>query len=102
MKLNFLILLFLTNLSFAQTESDFLTDFMLEAELHTENKLTEYQQFDFSGLWTNMPNNIVYGIIGNEHQRIRIKFLSILKSFQKPSVYDVQGKSMVKEKSASL
>jgi hypothetical protein len=97
MNLKFWILILLANFSVAQTESEFLNDFVLQNELQAENKLIQYQTFDFSKLWTNTSNDIVFGIIGQEHQRVRIKLLSVLKNSQSPTTYKVEGKSMVKE-----
>ena len=60
---------------------------------------TEYKdsltQYDFGKLWTETKNNIVYGFIGANYQRIRIKIISITKR-NNTNIYDVNGKSMVK------
>lgn len=93
----FLILFFLTNHSFAQSNEKFLSDFLLEDKLETKNSINQFKKFDFSKLWMQTDNNLIYGIIGEEHQRIRIKLISIEKNPQNPVEYLVYGKSMVKE-----
>jgi hypothetical protein len=92
-----IILLLLTNISFAQSNEWFLNDFLLENELRTENQLVEYNHFDFSCLWNKTDNNNILGIIGLEHQRIKIKLISVKKNPDNPNVYFVSGKSKVKE-----
>jgi len=90
------ILLFLTNISFAQTNEKFLNDFLLEDELNAENVLTKYNQSDFSDIWYQTENHRIFGIIGTDHQRIKIKLISIKKSPTNPNKYLVSGKSNVK------
>lgn len=97
MKLIFWTFLLITTIGFSQSEKQFLSDFLLEDELNPKNKLSEYQHYDFSNVWNKTSNEFIYGIIGEDHQRIRIKFISINKSFEKPNEYFVFGKSMVEE-----
>lgn len=91
------ILLLLTNISFAQTDQKFVSDFLLEDELKNENSIEQYNNYDFSELWTKTENHLIYGIIGTEHQRIRIKLISIEKNPSNPNEYLVYGKSSVKQ-----
>ncbi len=51
---------------------------------------------DFSALWTQTPNGMVYGFIGDDYQRIRVKLISVIKDITAPEVYRVYGKNMVK------
>ena len=51
---------------------------------------------DFSTLWTITPNSQVYGFIGDDYQRLRVKLLSVIKDVADPTVYRVYGKDMVK------
>ncbi len=97
MKHTTIILLFLSNFLFAQTDKKFLNDFMLGSELKQENVLDKYIQFDFSNIWLKTENSEVYGIIGDEHQRIRIKLLIAKKNQENPYEYLISGKSNVKE-----
>jgi hypothetical protein len=60
------------------------------------NKLSEFAKYDFSGLWLKTENRFVYGIIGDDNQRILIKILRIEKDHKNPEVYLISGKSSVK------
>ena len=90
------ILLLLSNITFAQTKEKFLRSFLIEDVLDTKNILSKSTRFDFSNLWTQTENNLVFGFIGAEHQRIKIKLTSIQKSPANPTIYFVLGKSNVK------
>ncbi|HYG37196.1 MAG TPA: hypothetical protein VD908_01195 [Cytophagales bacterium] len=92
-----LILIFFTNISFAQTDQKFLTDFLQGDQLEANNSLSQYNDYDFKELWTKSENQLIYGIIGAEHQRIKIKLISIKKSPSNPNEYFVYGKSSVKQ-----
>ncbi|WP_430812985.1 MULTISPECIES: hypothetical protein [unclassified Carboxylicivirga] len=92
-----IIFLLISNLLHAQTDNKFLADFLLGNELKAENTLDKFSEYDFSNIWTKTDNQFVYGIIGTEHQRIRIKLISVEKNSLKPNEYIVLGKSKVKE-----
>lgn len=51
---------------------------------------------DLSSLWTRTPEWLVYGFIGNDYQRLRVKLLSVIKDPESPSRYRVYGKDKVK------
>lgn len=57
----------------------------------------EILPFDISGLLTKTSNASVFGFIGSDYQRIRIKIASIIKNKDLQDQYFVYGKSMVKE-----
>lgn len=92
----FFISFLMANISFAQTDEKFLSDFLLEDELQISNAIDKYNRFDFSNVWLKTENHLIYGIIGNEHQRIRIKLISIEKKPGNPNEYIVFGKSEVR------
>ncbi|WP_350287979.1 hypothetical protein [uncultured Croceitalea sp.] len=96
MKHIIIILLLLTQISFGQTADRIERNFPNNHELKTENLITKYNQFDFSKIWTLTANNNVLGIIGEDHQRIKIKLISVKKSSLNPNEYYVTGKSCVK------
>jgi hypothetical protein len=52
--------------------------------------------FDFSPLFTKTDNSVIYGFIGDNYQRIRIKLLTVTKNRSLPGSYLIDGKSMVK------
>lgn len=89
------ILLLLTNISLAQTNKKFLSSFFKEKELNTKNAINKYNHFDFSHLWTQTENYKVVGIIGPDHQRIKIKLIKIDKYSSILNEYFVVGKSFV-------
>lgn len=94
-QLTFLLLL-LSGFVSAQSDKNFLKEFLNENELKSENLLAKYNQFDFSGIFTQTENYQVFGIIGKEHQRIKVKLVSVGKNSAKPNEYNVSGKSNVK------
>lgn len=91
------ILLFISTICFSQSDEKFLMDFLIEDKLKPKNTLSQYNKLDFVNLWTQTKNYNVLGIIGSNHQRIKIKFLSIKKDSINSNKYLVSGKSSVKE-----
>nr|WP_299384148.1 hypothetical protein [Allomuricauda sp.] len=91
-----IVLLLLSQISFAQTVDRIKRTFPRNEELKTQNLVSEYYQFDFSKIWTLTENNNVLGIIGKEHQRLKIKLTSVEKDPNNPNKYFVTGKSCVK------
>jgi hypothetical protein len=59
------------------------------------NLIQNFISRDFSKLWTKTANENVYGFIGDQYQRIRVKFISV-KKIPATATYTVTGKSMVK------
>lgn len=51
---------------------------------------------NFAKIWTTTDNALVYGFIGENYQRIRIKLISVTKDPINAERYNVYGKSMVK------
>lgn len=72
------------------------TQIFTQEELFQKNELNKYSKYDFSKLWTQTDNNLVYGIIGDDYQRILIKLISVKRNPAKNNEYLVSGKSMVK------
>lgn len=98
MKYFLIAFLIIPHLTFGQKEdNDFLKKFLIGAELSQENTFEKFKNQDFSILMTKTPNEYIYGIIGEEHQRIRIKILTVIKCIDNPNEYYVIGKSNVKE-----
>ena len=71
-------------------------NFPKKEKLKARNLITEYNQFDFSKIWTLTENNNVLGIIGKDHQRLKIKLTLVEKDANNPNQYFVSGKSCVK------
>lgn len=100
MKKLYIILFLITvcRLAYAQTEAALFkkTNLANKDLIHAELKGQFLQNYDFSKLWTETDNSIVYGFIGNNYQRIRIKFITVTKDSTSSDTYLVYGKSMVK------
>lgn len=70
---------------------------LINNQVFKNNVINQYTNYDFSSLWTKTENNLVYGIIGNDYQRILIKIIFAEKNLNNPNEYLVYGKSRVKE-----
>lgn len=96
MKARILILFFLFSFfSFGQ-EILCRTNIIEQDNLLYINKIDTYSKYDFSNIWLKTDNQFVYGIIGEEYQRILIKFTSIEKDLKNQNEYLVYGKTNVK------
>ncbi len=80
----------------AQTRVDFIKDFT-RGELENVNYLNDFNQYDFSAIWTHTEEPFIFGIIGENHQRIRMKFISVKRNPKNKNEYFVYGKSKVKD-----
>ena len=96
MKYLIVIYIFISGGLFAQGDDTFLSDFLLEDELNYVNQHPKYQTADFSELWVHTENHRVLGMVGSNHQRIRIAFTSIEQNPENLWEYEVIGKSKVK------
>ena len=76
----------------AEWEKDILSDERLSAEEYKNNIL----KYDLSQLWISDSNTSIFGFIGDNYQRMRVKILSVEKDKNNPDTYFVTGKSMVK------
>lgn len=94
--LKILIILLFSNSIFGQ-ENLCRTDILNGRKINSTNLLKNYIKYDFSELWTFQNNSNIYGIIGNENQRILIKLLTVEKNIENPIEYFVYGKTSVKE-----
>lgn len=73
----------------------FLTETLSQANLGKEELLSKLINFDYSSLW--MKNDkLILGFIGDNYQRINIKYHAVIKNGENPNKYYVYGKSRVK------
>ncbi len=93
-KIFILLLLFPSINMFSQTLCR--TDILNGEKIILENRVADFKKYDFSRLWLKTENNSVYGVIGDENQRILIKILSAKKNNKNPIEYFILGKSSVK------
>jgi hypothetical protein len=59
-------------------------------------RIAVLEKHDYAKLWIQTDNAQVFGFIGDNYQRIRIKIISVTKDSADGSLYHVAGKSMVK------
>lgn len=91
----FIILLLLSSINlFSQTLCR--TDILNGEKIIPENQLIDFKEYDFSNLWLKTENNSIYGVIGDDNQRILMKILSAKKDNNNPFEYFILGKSSVK------
>ncbi|MDP9048796.1 MAG: hypothetical protein M3N14_11720 [Bacteroidota bacterium] len=84
--------------SSAQTLTQNINNSLLQKKYLTEKIFSSSpDDFDFSQLFLHTDNSLVYGFIGDNYQRLRIKFITITKSQSLSNTYLVYGKSMVKK-----
>src|SRR4030095_8972538 len=91
-------LLLISNIGFGQPNSEKFKNQILTNEyiLKTDVK-NEFLKYDISAMLTQMQNHRIFGFIGDNYQRIRIKLISVIKNKDNSSQYFVYGKSMVKD-----
>lgn len=81
-----------TNSQTVEWETELLNDERLSKSEYKNNII----KHDFGSLWTKTENSSVFGFIGDNYQRLRIKIISAIKDKNNPDTYLVSGKSMVK------
>ncbi|MGV6832058.1 MAG: hypothetical protein ACWA5P_10935 [bacterium] len=94
-----ILIVFLSNTIFGQTRDRVQDNFGGDYEYSPDNLVDKYTSFDydFSKVWTTTDNKHIFGIIGEKHQRIHIKLISMVRLSNTPLLYNVFGKSMVND-----
>lgn len=93
-----LLVLLSSNSLFGQKNSfEFKNQILTSEYIDRTDIKSEFIKYDISSLLTQTRNSIVFGFIGDNYQRIRIKLISVIRNKDNPSQYFVYGKSMVKE-----
>jgi hypothetical protein len=97
-KMKFIILITFVLFSFNNYGQENLCrkDLLNGNQVIENNQNEKYSKFDFSSLWIKTENELVYGIIGDDYQRIFMKFIFVEKTLNNPYEYLVYGKSSVK------
>ncbi len=104
-RLNGILFLFLTINIYGQTDSKSLewTNQISGGEnLSRKNRKNSVIKYDFAPLWTETDNSAVFGFIGPNLRRIRLKIISAVKEKKKPDTYAVSGKSMIRNNVCSF
>lgn len=94
-----LVLLLCTAISYAQSgdrATTWISSILGDEGLSSVEQKNRITTHDFGTLWTQMDNSSVFGFIGDNYQRLRIKILSATKQRGRPDTYTVTGKSMVR------
>lgn len=71
------------------------SDFVIGGELTAGEKLGEWISKDYSRVFTYEAYNGRLGVIGNEFQRIKVRFISVIRDVDEPARYMVYGKTNV-------
>lgn len=91
------LILFIINSFFSFSQVICHNDILNGEKINEINEIGNLINNDFSVLWTKTENEFIYGITGNNYQRFRIKFLSVIKNENNPKEYFVYGKSNLKD-----
>ena len=105
MKILFLVFLFLTTGIYGQTNSkavEWANRILNDKDLSKTERKKSIAKYDFGSLWTSADNSSVFGFIGPNFQRLRVKIISAAKTKKNPYIYTVSGKSMVKNNICSF
>lgn len=91
------ILFFYSFVALGQSEAQLFKKKTLNNKFLSSTELkSQFIRYNFSSLFNQTDNSMVYGFIGNSYERIRIKFITVIKSNVSSDTYYVYGKSMVK------
>jgi hypothetical protein len=95
---NILVVLLFALSSYTQTDdrATWISSILNEKQLSKVEHKNRLAKFDFGPLWTRLDNSSVFGFIGDDYRRLRIKIVSAVKHPSRPNTYTVTGKSMVK------
>jgi hypothetical protein len=92
------LLILTSTIAIGQDDSNkFKTQILTSQYLLKQDVKKEILTYDISAVLTKTANNSIVGFIGKDYQRIRIKFISVVKNQEQQDEYFVYGKSMVKE-----
>lgn len=92
-----ILILLIINSFFVFSQNICHNDILNGEKINEKNKIESFINNDFSVLWTKTENEIVYGVIGNDYQRLKIKFLSVIRNENNHKEYLVYGKSNTNE-----
>jgi len=100
LKYIFLAIMFFTlikvNAQNRKTSNQWFDSYIEYCKFDTKEYKDELNHFDFASLFLNTPTGAIFGVIGDEMQRIRMKLISVNKDPYNPDSYYVYGKSNVK------
>jgi hypothetical protein len=92
----FVLVIAFTTYTQADNRTAWLSSILNNSELSNSEQKNRLTKYNFGPLWTRVDNSVVFGFIGDNCQRLRIKIISATRLPSKPDTYTVTGKSMVK------
>jgi hypothetical protein len=91
-------LMLLSTIAYGQNNSEkFKEQILKSADVNKTDIKNQLLNQDISPLLLKVENSSVLGFIGNEYERFRMKFVSVIKNKDNPYQYFVYGKNMVKD-----
>jgi hypothetical protein len=94
----YIIILFVSITIYGQGLKDYADIINIDDEYEAKmSNLDELKALDVSSFWINNESERRFGFIGNNYERLHIKFLSIIRNTNDSLEYYVYGKSMVSE-----
>lgn len=97
--LTVIIFIFLAVSVYGQTNervNNWQREILKDKNLSKKDYKNSFIKYDFGSLWTDTENSVVFGFIGENYQRLRIKIISAVKNKKNHEIYIVSGKSMIK------
>jgi hypothetical protein len=79
----------------AERREAWLHSLLNDNDLSKVEQKTRITKLDFAPLWIGTENSSVFGFIGQNYQRLRIKIISVRKLSNLSDTYSVSGRSMV-------
>jgi hypothetical protein len=86
----------------ANSSEEWYHDFIENYQLDDMEFKSEFNQYDFSGLFLKTSSYNIFGVIGENMQRIQLKWISVSKDPNNPEDYHVYGKTKVKSNVCSF
>ena len=93
----FFFLVFFRSFSFGQSFYVKYRNGQLSNKNLSKSEISQkFLKYDFAELFTDTENSDVFGFIGDDYSRIRIKFITVTKDSSLNNIYHIYGKSLVK------
>lgn len=92
------LLFFVVCTSFAAAQSDIANwrkELLADPLLSKAEQKAQLKKYDLGRLWTSTEDTSVFGFIGSNYRRIRVKVLSAKKAGGNSLIYDITGASLV-------
>ncbi|WP_333577534.1 hypothetical protein [Sphingobacterium sp.] len=74
------------------------SNFLISRKIIVFNKVKNYEKIDFSSIWNKSKDSEIFGIIGEEHQRLKIYIVDIKQNEENGREYFIFGQFQIEEK----